>query len=275
MIETSRKVALVTGTSSGIGKCCAEHLLTCGYRVFGTQRRPPRAPDHASPGVEIIPMDVDDDRSVIDGVGAVVQRAGRLDAVVNNAGWGLMGAIEDTSIEEAKAQMETNFFGVLRVCRAVLPIMRQQGSGHIINISSLAGIVGLPFSGLYSASKFALEGMTESLRLETRGFGIHVVLVEPGDFRSNFPAARRMTEASAANGAYREVLQKIRAAQEREERNGPTPEPIARLVEKILRMPRPRTRYTAGWMSQRIVVPCKRFLPQPLFEWLFGRVMGV
>jgi NAD(P)-dependent dehydrogenase (short-subunit alcohol dehydrogenase family) len=275
MIETPLKVALVTGTSSGIGKCCAEHLLACGYRVFGTQRRPPPPSEKAGPTLEMITMDVDDDGSVIDGVHTVVQRAGRLDAVVNNAGWGLMGAIEDTSIEEAKAQMETNFFGVLRVCRAVLPIMRQQGSGHIINISSLAGIVGLPFSGLYSASKFALEGMTEALRLETRNFGIRVVLVEPGDFRSNFSTARRMTEASALNGAYREVLQKIRAAQEREEHNGPTPEPIARLVEKILRTSRPRTRYTAGWMSQRIVVPCKRFLPQSLFEWLFCRVMGV
>jgi NAD(P)-dependent dehydrogenase (short-subunit alcohol dehydrogenase family) len=275
MTEVSRKVVLVTGASSGIGKCCAEHLLKCGYRVFGTQRRPPSIPRSTSPAVEMIPMDVDDDRSVTEGVHSVVQRAGRLDAVVNNAGWGLMGAVEDTSIEEAKAQMETNFFGVLRVCRAVLPIMRQQGSGHIINISSLAGIVGLPFSGLYSASKFALEGMSESLRLETRGFGIRVVLVEPGDFRSNFPAARRMTEASATNDAYREVLRKIRAAQERDEANGPTPEPIARLVEKILRTSRPRTRYTSGWISQRIVVPCKRFLPQRVFEWLFCRVMGV
>src|SRR5262249_23512447 len=145
---------LITGASSGIGKCCAEHLVNHGYRVFGTRRRGPGAP--ATPAAaEMIEMDVDDDRSVHLGVDTVLQRAGRLDCVVNNAGWGLMGAIEDTSVEEAKAQLETNFFGVLRVCRTVLPIMRRQGGGYIINMSSLAAIVGLPFSGLYSASKFA------------------------------------------------------------------------------------------------------------------------
>jgi NAD(P)-dependent dehydrogenase (short-subunit alcohol dehydrogenase family) len=269
-----QQVVLITGASSGIGKCCAEHLLKCGYRVFGTQRQPPAVPQ-TGPAVQMIQMNVDDDRSVTEAVDAVVKKTGRLDAVINNAGWGLMGAVEDTSIDEAKAQLETNFFGVLRVCRAVLPIMRQQGHGYIINISSLAGLVGLPFSGFYSASKFALEGMSESLRLETRTFGIRVVLIEPGDFRSNFPSARRMTTESSTNNAYRPVMEKIRAAQERDEANGPTPEPIARLVERILRTSRPRMRYTAGWMSQRIVVPCKRFLPQRTFEWLFSKVLGV
>jgi NAD(P)-dependent dehydrogenase (short-subunit alcohol dehydrogenase family) len=273
MNEPTQKIVLVTGASSGIGKCCAEHLVKAGYRVFGTQRRSPNAPQ--LPGLDMISMDVDDDRSVTEGVQSVLQKAGRIDAVINNAGWGLMGAIEDTSVEEARAQLETNFFGVLRVCRAVLPIMRRQGAGHIVNISSLAGIVGLPFSGLYSASKFALEGVTESLRWETRRLGIRVVLVEPGDFRTNFPAARRMTHASATNDAYRQVLERIRAAQERDEANGPNPESIARLVEKILRSPNPRLRYTAGWASQRIVVPCKRLLPQRLFEWLFCLIVGV
>jgi NAD(P)-dependent dehydrogenase (short-subunit alcohol dehydrogenase family) len=223
----------------------------------------------------MIPMDVDNDRSVTEGVDCVLAKAGRVDAVINNAGWGLMGAIEDTSIEEAKAQMETNFFGALRVCRAVLPVMRRQGHGYIVNISSLAGIVGLPFSGMYSASKFALEGLSESLRLETRRFGVRVVLIEPGDFRSGFPAARRLAEASATNEAYRDALQRARVAQEKDERNGPTPEPIAHLVEKMLRTPKPRTRYSVGLLSQRIVVPCKRLMPQRMFEWLLCRVLGV
>src|SRR5262249_245829 len=156
-----------------------------------------------------------DDDSVTAGVRSVVEKAGRIDAVVNNAGWGLMGAVEDTAIDEAKAQLETNFFGVLRVCRAVLPHMRRQGGGHVVNISSLGGIVGLPFSGLYSASKFALEGVSESLRLETWRFGVRVVLIEPGDFRSNFTQARRMTKASATHDAYREALQRAHAAQEK------------------------------------------------------------
>jgi short-subunit dehydrogenase len=223
----------------------------------------------------MIAMDVDDDRSVNEGVRTLLDRAGRIDAVINNAGWGLMGSVEDTALDEAKAQLETNFFGVLRVCRAVLPVMRQQGGGHVVNISSLGGIVGLPFSGLYSASKFALEGVSESLRWETRRFGVRVVLVEPGDFRSNFTAARRMTKDSAVNPAYREALARARAAQEKEELNGPGPESIARLVEKILKNANPRLRYTVGMPGQRIVSPLKRLLPQRLFEWLFLKAMGV
>jgi NAD(P)-dependent dehydrogenase (short-subunit alcohol dehydrogenase family) len=275
MHDATSKVVLITGASSGIGKCCADHLVKCGYRVFGTSRRPPTSDPAGTAGVEMIPMDVDDDFSVTEGVRSVTQRAGRLDAVINNAGWGLMGAVEDTSTDEAKAQLETNFFGVLRVCRTVLPIMRQQGGGYVINISSLAAIVGLPFSGLYSASKFALEGLTESLRLETWRCGIRVVLVEPGDFRTNFPTARRFTRASAGNGTYREAFERARVAQEREETHGPAPEPIAYLIEKILRTSKPRLRYSVGMLSQRIVVPCKRLLPQRLFEWLLCRVLGL
>jgi NAD(P)-dependent dehydrogenase (short-subunit alcohol dehydrogenase family) len=268
------KVVLVTGASTGIGKCCAEHLVSRGYRVFGTSRKP--SPAAASgPSVEMIPMDVDDDRSVTGGVQTLLERAGRLDAVVNNAGWGLMGAVEDTAVEEARAQLETNFFGVLRVCREVLPVMRKQGSGHVVNISSLGGVVGLPFSSMYSASKFALEGMSEALRLEVWRFGIRVVLVEPGDFRSNFTAARRMTKASAASAAYREAVQLSLAKQEKEERNGPLPDSIAWLVERILRNNNPRVRYSVGMLSQRIVVPCKRFLPQRVFEWMFCKAMGL
>jgi NAD(P)-dependent dehydrogenase (short-subunit alcohol dehydrogenase family) len=275
MEEVKHNVVLVTGASSGIGKYCAEHLLKCGYRVFGTQRRPPPAHETTLPDVEIIPMDVNDDGSVIRGVQSVIEKAGRLDAVINNASWGLMGAVEDTSIEEAKAQFETNFFGVLRVCSAALPLMRQQGGGYIVNISSLAGIVGLPFSSMYSASKFALEGLSESLRLETRRYGIRVVLIEPGDFRTNFTSMRRFTEASRKNDIYQEALERTRIAQEKEEMNGPTPESICLLLEKILRSHNPRLRYSVGMLSQRIVVPCKRLLPGRLFEWLLSRVLGI
>jgi NAD(P)-dependent dehydrogenase (short-subunit alcohol dehydrogenase family) len=275
MTPSAPKTVLVTGASTGIGQCCADHLATRGYRVFGTSRRAGSLPTQPARGVELIQMDVDDDQSVARGVRTVVEKAGRLDAVINNAGWGLMGAVEDTSIEEARAQLETNFFGVLRVCREVLPVMRRQGGGHVINISSLGGIVGLPFSGMYSASKFALEGLSESLRLETWRFGIRVVLIEPGDFRTNFTEMRRMTKATTGESAYREAVARALAAQEKEERNGPGPESIARLVESILRTSRPRVRYTVGMLSQRIVVPCKRFLPQRVFEWLFARAMGI
>jgi NAD(P)-dependent dehydrogenase (short-subunit alcohol dehydrogenase family) len=273
MVDREQRVVLVTGASSGIGRACAEHLAARGYRVFGAQRRAPSG--DAPGGVEMLTMDVTQDSSVRDGVAALLERTGRIDAVVNNAGNAVMGAIEDTSIEEARVQLETNFFGVLRVCRAVLPAMRAQGGGHIINISSLAGVLGLPFSGLYSASKFALEGMTESLRLETRHFGIRVVLVEPGDFRSNLAAQRRLTEATAGNDAYRDAFARFKAQQDKDEAAAPTPEPVARLVERILADPKPGLRYSVGMLSQRIVVPLKRWLPQRVFEAALVRVLNI
>jgi len=268
------KVVVVTGASSGIGHACALHLASRGWRVFGTQRRPPS--DGAAPaGVSMVAMDVDDDRSVADGIRAVHGRAGRIDAVVNNAGNAWMGSVEDTSIAEARAQLETNFFGVLRVCQAVLPIMRAQGAGHIVNVSSLAGVLGLPFSGLYSASKFALEGMSESLRHEARPFGVHVVLVEPGDFATGLPTARRLTAAAERNDTYRAAFAKFKVQQDKDEAGASTPEPVAALVAAILASPRPQLRYTVGQLGQRIVVPLKRYLPQRLFEFVLVRALGL
>ncbi len=197
------KVVLVTGASSGIGQAIAGELAARGWRVFGTSRSGAAVP---TPGVEMIALDVDDDTSVERAVAAVLARAGRIDAIVNNAGWAIMGAVEDTAIAEAKAQMETNFFGVLRLCRAVLPVMRRQGGGTIVNISSLSGLFGTPFSGLYSASKFAVEGMSEALHIETRKLGIRVVLIEPGDHASALAASRRIVRAAATNPAYRDAF---------------------------------------------------------------------
>ncbi|MFI5364347.1 MAG: SDR family NAD(P)-dependent oxidoreductase [Candidatus Binatia bacterium] len=272
MVDTAQKVVLITGASSGIGKACADHLHGRGYRVFGTQRQPPAADGR---GVEMIAMDVNDDRSVARGIDHVLQTAGRLDAVINNAGNAYMGAVEDTSIEEAKAQLETNFFGVLRVCRAALPIMRRQGVGHIVNISSLAGVLGLPFSGLYSASKFALEGMTESLRWETRRFGVRVVLVEPGDFRTQLAVTRRTVAAAETNDVYRTAFAKFKAQQDKDESAAPTPEAVAQLVERILSDPAPQLRYSVGMVGQRIVIPLKRLLPQRLFGWVLSWALAL
>ncbi len=268
------KVVLVTGASSGIGRACAAHLATRGWRVFGAQRRLPAAGE-APPGVEMLLMDVDDDASVAAGVKSVVERAGRLDGVVNNAGMAWMGSVEDTSIAEARAQLETNFFGAFRVCQAVLPIMRAQRSGTIVNVSSLAGVLGLPFSGLYSASKFALEGMSESLRFEARRFGVSVVLIEPGDFATGLPAARRETAGSKTNPDYRDAMTRFKTQQDKDEAAAPTPEPVAKLVARVLEMRAPALRYSVGMLSQRIVRPLKWFLPQRLFEALLVRALSL
>jgi NAD(P)-dependent dehydrogenase (short-subunit alcohol dehydrogenase family) len=272
--SSAQKVVLITGATSGIGQACAAHLAGRGWRVFGTRRGGSAATPNGAP-FEMISMDVDDDASVQAGVETLLAKTGRLDAVVNNAGISLMGPIEDTSTEEAKAQMETNFFGVLRVCRATLPALRKQGGGHVINVSSLAAVVGLPFSGLYSASKFALEGLSESLRHEARPFGIRVVLVEPGDFRTAITSKRRTTRASETNTAYREAFARFKKKQDQDEAQAPDPQAVAVLVENILKNPRPRMRYSVGMMGQRIVVPLKRLLPQSLFEWLFRLVIGL
>jgi len=267
--QPPRRVVLVTGATAGIGRVCAEHLARRGWRVFGAGRRA----NVPVEGVEMIVMDVDDDASVRAGVETVLARAGRLDAVINNAGFSTRGAVEDFSIEDAKAQFETNFFGALRVCQAVLPAMRANGSGCIVNMSSLAGLVGLPFAGLYSASKFALEGLSESLRHETRPFNIRVVLVEPGDFRTEIGAKRRFY--TSEKSAYRSAFERLMQRRASHAAASPTPEPIARLVEEILNMEQPKLRYAVGLRQQLLLARAKRFLPQSLFEWAFIRVMGL
>lgn len=269
--STNVKAVLVTGASSGIGQAVARHLAARGWRVFGTSRREATSFD----GVNMVVMDADDDQSVARAVAFVVERTGRLDAVVNNAGWALMGPIEDTSIAAARAQMETNFFGALRVCRAALPIMRAQGAGHIVNISSLAGVFGMPFSGIYSASKFAVEGLSESLRLEVRRYGVRVVLVEPGDTQTQLPLRRRTVQPAQGASAYQEVFDRFQAKQARDEAKAPPPDAVAALVERILRNPRPAMRYSAGMWDQRMVLPLKRWLPYSWFERILSAALGV
>src|SRR5690606_35507590 len=164
VMSTNPKVVLITGASSGLGRATARLLAERGYRVFGTSRRPPA--DAPTGGVEPLALDVCADASVAACVQTVLARAGRIDALINNAGYELGGALEEATLEEAQRQFETNFFGAVRMIRAVLPAMRRQGGGRIVNVSSLAGLAPVPFLGLYSASKFALEGYSEALRHE-------------------------------------------------------------------------------------------------------------
>lgn len=270
------RVVLITGASSGIGQACAYRLAERGYRVYGTGRLAAESgtvlmpSDPAAGCLRMIAMDVTSESSVQRGVEAVYAAEGRLDVVVNNAGWGIAGAVEDTSLAEAQAQFEVNFFGVLRVCRAVLPLFRRQRSGYLVNISSIGGLIGIPFQALYSATKFAVEGLSESLRLEVKPYGIHVVLIEPGDFRTGF-TARRQEVALAAASDYRERFRRCLAVMEQDEMGGASPARVARLLERIITNPSPRFRYTVGPAHEQLAIAAKKLLPYPLFEWVVAK----
>jgi NAD(P)-dependent dehydrogenase (short-subunit alcohol dehydrogenase family) len=272
MDEKTPRIVLITGASSGIGKASAAHLYAQGYRVYGTSRNADGFSETSSterstsPALELIPMDVNSDESVKRAVEYIVNREGRLDVVVNGAGYGLAGAAEDTRVDEACAQMETNFFGVFRVCKVVLPIMRRQHGGYIVNISSIGGLIGIPFQSLYSASKFAVEGFTEALRAEVRRFGIRVVMIEPGDFHTGFTAHRRRATGVEEATVYKQQFTKALGVMEADEMKGPSPERIGYLLEKIITTRSPRLRYRVGPASEKVAVELKKLIPSKLFE---------
>jgi len=264
--------ALVTGASFGIGLACAEELADLGYHVFGASRTSPAS----QRPIEWLAMDVTSDESVSRGITRIIELRGSIDLVVNNAGYAIAGAIEDSTVVDAREQFETNFFGVYRVCRSVIPNMRARCSGLIVNISSLGGLFGLPFQGLYSASKFAVEGYTETLRLEMRPFGVRVVLIEPGDVRNTaITRTRRHASGSKDNAAYRDSFLGALRIIEKEERNGTAPEKVAATLRHVLSQRNPRLRYTVGHLSQRSAAFAKRFLSWRLFEKIISYHYGV
>jgi len=260
-----QRVVLVTGASSGIGLACATHLAGRGFRVYGTSRRVASQRGPAAGNPTVLTTDVTDDDSVERAVRTVLDREGRLDIVVNNAGMGLAGPVENTSIEEARRQFEVNFFGTHRVCRAVLPAMRRQGSGYIVNIGSIGGVIAIPYQAMYSASKFALEGLSEALRMEVRPFGIRVVIIEPGDHKTALTQNRQFTEMSS--DAYRQSFEAALARTAHDEQSGPGPEQVARLLYRIVNRRNPRLRYTIGPVAQRAAVWLKRLAPNSILEY--------
>jgi NAD(P)-dependent dehydrogenase (short-subunit alcohol dehydrogenase family) len=268
------KVILVTGASAGIGKACADRLHNSGWTVFGASRRAT-----SGGGWAPIAMDVDDDAAVDQGVNQILRDQGRIDAVVACAGWGLAGPVEDTPIAAAKEQFETNFWGAVRLVQASLPAMRRQGGGRIVLVSSLGGLIALPFQAFYSASKFAMEGYGEALAYEIAPFGIQVTLVEPGNIVTDFTSSRRRVGPRGGDSAYASpyaaASRKAIKVMERDELNGASPEVVAAVIERVLLEKRAPRRISAGKFDERIGVLAKRLLPHSLFEKAARSSLGV
>ena len=256
------KVVLITGASSGFGKATAERLADRGYAVYGTSRN---VVLHDK--IHFIVMDVRDRDAVQHGIQHIMDKEGRLDVVINNAGMGIGGALELATDEEISLQMGTNFKGCVNVCQAVLPVMRGQGGGQIINLSSIGGVMGLPYQGFYSASKFAIEGFTEALAAEVRGFGIKVSMVEPGDFATNFTARRKNSDATTKSPAYGASFARSLSLIEKEENGGLRPEKLAKKMQKIIECRHPRLRYVVANLEQKLSVLLKRIVPG---NWMVG-----
>jgi NAD(P)-dependent dehydrogenase (short-subunit alcohol dehydrogenase family) len=266
----AKRVVLVTGASAGIGLSLAGRLHGKGWTVVGASRRGAGSGDWES-----LVMDVDDDRSVTDGVRGMVLEHRRIDAVVACAGWGLAGSVEQTPVADAKAQLETNFWGTVRVVQAVLPTMRDQGSGRLVLVSSIGGVIGIPFQAFYTASKFALEGYGEALAYEVAPFGIEVSLVQPGNVRTDFTASRRLVEAAGGGDPYGRAVTKAIGIMERDEQNGVPADQVAAVIERLLNARRPRRRVSVGKVGERVGLPAKRLLPYRVFERAAKGSLGV
>lgn len=261
-----QRVVLITGASSGLGLATASLLAGRGFKVFGTSRKP--LTDKAN-GFEMLQLDVNLDESVNACIQALMQKTGRIDVLVNNAGYALHGAIEETSISEAKSQFETNFFGAVRTVKAMLPIMRQQGGGQIINVSSLAGLIASPFEAFYCASKHAIEGYTEALRHEVKRFNIRVSMVEPGFFKTNIGSASISSAAAGSVHDYSEMYQRFLSVAKELVQNGLDPKLVAETVLRIIESKSPRLRYIVG--KEKQIPRIRRIVPESMFESMTRR----
>lgn len=268
-----KKVILITGASSGIGKACAEYFYDNNWCVYGASRSIKNSDHHK---FYPLTMDVTLDQSVKNGIHTILKNEGRIDVVINSAGTGIIGAFEDTSVEEAKSQFETNFFGIVRVCREVIPVMRNQSSGHLIMISSLAGLSAYPFLSFYSAGKFALEGLSEAIRMELKSFGIRVVLIEPGTFKTNLSVNSVRSKDSLIKTTYLKQLEKSMQMTAKVEIKAPDIIIIPRLINRIVNKRRiPKLRYKTGLFTEKFGVSLKKFLPYILYEHIIMKAIGI
>jgi NAD(P)-dependent dehydrogenase (short-subunit alcohol dehydrogenase family) len=264
------KIILITGASMGIGLSVAEHFTQLGHRVYGTSRKPMTE----DVSFTLLTMDVMSEESVQMAVNQIIEKEGRIDIVINNAGLGIVAALEEVPESKIQQVFETNVWGTLRVCKAVLPQMRKQGSGLIINVSSVAGTMGLPFRGIYSASKAAVEVLTESLSMEVQPFGIKVCSILPSEVKTNINA-NRLTEISNQNSPYQTVIEtmneKVNAAID----SAADPMYIVRAIEKIVNSPSPKLHYVEGPALQKMSIWLKRLLPDRMFEGILKKHYGL
>jgi NAD(P)-dependent dehydrogenase (short-subunit alcohol dehydrogenase family) len=262
-MTTARPVALVTGASSGIGKAAALALAQAGFEVIGTSRNASRVADRD--GVTFLDLDVASDESVTAAVQRVIERYGRLDVMVNNAGIGSSGAVEETSLAQDQSVFDVNVLGVIRMTKAVLPHMRAQGRGRIINVSSILGFIPQPFMAVYAASKHAVEGYSESLDHEVREHGVRALLVEPAVTKTGFEAARNSMQPATPLQAYAEQRHHADDAMTAAINNGDDPATVARAIVAAATDPKPKLRYTPGSRARQIST-LRRIAPSRAFD---------
>lgn len=258
------KVVLITGASSGIGKSIATFLKSKGYIVYGTSRNPKNIEDFT---FELIALDVLKVATIKNAVDFIIEKEGRLDVLVNNAGMGITGPVEDTPTEEMRAVFNTNLFGAIDVMKAVLPQMRSQKSGTILNVTSIAGYMGLPFRGIYSASKGAFELITEATNMEVKEFGVNVVNIAPGDFATNIAAGRYHTPVFE-NSPYRKKYKENLDLMDSHVDGGMDPIKMAKKVYDIINMKTPKTHYKVGGFMEKFSIVLKRILPDKMYQKL-------
>jgi len=273
----STTVALVTGGSSGIGEATARKLAAGGFTVYAAARRVQRMQPLTELGIRPLAMDITDDASIQAGVANIIDEQGRVDVLVNNAGYGSYGALEDVPMDEARAQMEVNVFGAARLTQLVLPHMRAQRSGTIVNVTSMGGKIYTPLGAWYHATKFALEAISDCLRMEVKPFGINVVVIEPGGIRTEWPGiAAEKVRAVSGTGPYapqgNAVAQSL--VSESTQRRSSPPELIAKTIAKTVTARRPKTRYAVGYGAKPIIF-MHDVLPDRAFDALIRRATGV
>ncbi|MDF2521186.1 MAG: short-chain dehydrogenase/reductase [Clostridia bacterium] len=270
-------VVLVVGASSGMGKAIAEALASEDYKVYGTSRKAemPKEQDEIAAAqsggfLKMLQLDVCSQESIERAVNFIKEKEGGIDILVNCPGFALAGSVEDTSFEEAFMEFNTNFFGIHRVCRSVLPVMREKSKGLIINISSTAGLIPVPFQSFYSASKFALEAMTEGMRSEVKPFGINVAMVEPGDTKTGFTNSRVFVKDSK-DSAYKNVFDSSIERMIKDEQSGPPPVGVVKTVMRMINSSNPPVRVVVGPIN-KVLAFLKRVLPSRLVVYIVSKL---